>query len=71
MPGSEDGAEVRVADDGWLTWTRDYWDQTAAIAFEPEFCGWITNPGHVAASMVATITPAMSCLCRAGRERMA
>jgi hypothetical protein len=71
VPASEDGAEVRVADDGWLTWTRDYWGQTAAIVFEPEFCGWITNPGHVAASVVATIMPALSCLCRLGRERMA
>jgi hypothetical protein len=70
-PGSQDGAEVRVSDDGCLTWTRDYCGQTAAIMSEPESCGWITSPASMAASVVGTITPALPCLCRAGRERPA
>ncbi len=62
VPDSRDTAEVRVTADRCLTWTRDYWGQTATIVFEPEFCGWITNPGQVAALVVATITQAMACL---------
>jgi hypothetical protein len=68
VPGSQDGAQVRVTDDGCLTWTRDYWGQTAAIVSEPDFCGWITNPGTVATSVVATITQAIPCLHPARQE---
>jgi hypothetical protein len=39
--GSQDDAQVRVTDEGCLTWTRDY---CAMIVFEPDFCGWVTNP---------------------------
>lgn len=70
-PGSRDDAQVRVTDEGCLTWTRDYWGQTATIVFEPDFCGWITNPADVAASVVATITQAMACLHHSGRARQA
>jgi hypothetical protein len=62
VPGSQDGTKVWVTDEGCLTWTRDYWGQTATIVFEPEFCGWITNPADVAATVVATTTQAISCL---------
>ena len=68
VPGSQDGAQVRVTDDGCLTWTRDYWGQAAAIMSKPDLSGWIVNPGIVAASVVATITRAIPCLRPARQE---
>jgi hypothetical protein len=70
-PGGQDDAQVRVTDEGCLTWTRDYWGQTATIVFEPDLCGWITDPADVAASVVATITQAMACLHHSGQARPA
>jgi hypothetical protein len=61
-PGSEEDAKVCVTDDGCMIWMRDYWDEAAASASEPNLCGWITDPAAVAAAMVETVTRAMSYL---------
>lgn len=53
-------AAVRVADDGSITWTRDYWAEAAATTSESEFCAWIADPAKVTAAVVDTITAAMS-----------
>jgi len=53
-------ATVRVADDGSITWTCDYWVAAAATTWEPEFCGWIADPEKVASAVVETITRVMS-----------
>jgi hypothetical protein len=66
-PRSGEDAAVHVADDGSVTWTRDYWAEAATVIWEPEFCGWISDPEKVAAAVVATITWAMSHLAPAGR----
>lgn len=61
-PGSEEDAKVCVTDDGCLIWMRDYWDEAAASASEPNLCGSITDPAAVAAAVVETVTRAMSYL---------
>ncbi len=59
-PGSGKDAAVHVADDGSVTWLRDYWAEAATIIWEPEFCGWFDDPAKVAGAAVETITRAMS-----------
>jgi hypothetical protein len=59
-PGTDEDATVRVADDGSVTWARDYWAEAATIVWEPEFCGWIADPAKIASAIVDTITQAMS-----------
>lgn len=59
-PGSEEIARVRVADNGGVTWERDYWPEAAVIAWESDYSGWIADPGSVAGAIVATITRAVS-----------
>ncbi|HUY48282.1 MAG TPA: hypothetical protein VMV92_21555 [Streptosporangiaceae bacterium] len=59
-PDSREDGAVTVADDGSITWTRDYWAEAATIIWEPEFCGWIADPAKVAGTVVATITPTIS-----------
>jgi hypothetical protein len=59
-PGSGQNAEVRVTDDGYLTWERNYWDEAAATTGEPEHATQITSPKELAADIVATISMAMS-----------
>jgi len=65
-PDSGEDATVHVTDDGSVTWTRDYWAEAATIIWEPEFCGWITDPAKLASTVVTTITRAMSQLTPAG-----
>lgn len=65
-PGSGDDAKVYITDDGWLTWTRDYWPESAAVLAGPQSCGQLADPASVAASVTQTITRAMSCLRPAG-----
>jgi hypothetical protein len=52
-------AEVRVTDDGWLCWEGDYGVEEAAVCWE-EGTTWITDPGKVAAGIVAAINLALS-----------
>ncbi|HEY2577311.1 MAG TPA: hypothetical protein VGI74_13480 [Streptosporangiaceae bacterium] len=59
-PGTDPDAEVRVADDGWLSWERDYGAEEAAICWEPGRATWIADPGKVAGDIVAAVTLALS-----------
>jgi hypothetical protein len=58
-PGTGLEAEVRVTDDGWLFWERDYAEEEAAASEEYYLTG-ITDPGKVAADIVAAVTLALS-----------
>jgi hypothetical protein len=53
-------AQVHVADDGSITWLRDYWAEAGTIVWEPEYRAWIADPATVANSVVETITRTMS-----------
>jgi hypothetical protein len=66
-PGAGQDAAVHVADDGAITWRRDYRAQATTVVWEPDFCGWIADPAKVAGTVVATITRAMSQAAPAGR----
>jgi hypothetical protein len=69
-PGTgDDEAKVCVTDDGCLIWAREYESEADAIVSDPEFSGWITNPASVAATVVETVTRAMSCLPGSGQRR--
>jgi hypothetical protein len=57
-PGTD--AEVRVTDDGWLSWERDYAAEEAACRWQPECATWIADPGKVAADVIAAVTLALS-----------
>lgn len=62
VPGTGDGGgQVCVADDGGLTWTRDYWAD-AALVSAPGLCGQVTDPASVVGSVVEAVTRAMSLL---------
>jgi hypothetical protein len=65
-PGAGTDAKVRVADDGSVTWERDYWPEAATISWEPEYSGQITDPGEVARAVAGTISRAMGGLASAG-----
>jgi hypothetical protein len=71
VPGSGDHAQVCVADDGGLTWTRDFLAETAAFISAPEGCGQAADPARVAGSVVEAVTRAMSLLRPAGTGRAA
>ena len=58
VPGDED-AQVNVADDGGMTWIREY--QPDAAPLGPGTCQG-AGPGSVAAAVVQTVTQAMECL---------
>ena len=70
VPGSGEDAQVCVTDEGGLTWTRDYWAETAIVS-APEPCGQAADPASVASSVVEAVTRAMSCLRPAGTGRAA
>ncbi len=62
VPGQgDDGGQVCVTDEGGLTWTRDYWAETAIVS-APEPCGQAADPASVASSVVEAVTRAMSLL---------
>lgn len=63
--GPEGVAEVCVADDGCLTWTRSYRDEAEAVTAGG------ADPAGVAAAVVTTVTRAMSCLLPGGQGRVA
>ena len=70
VPGPGDGGgQVCVADDGGLTWTRDYWAETAAIASETRPWGQPADPASIAGLVVEAVTRAMSLLRPAGAGR--
>jgi hypothetical protein len=59
-PESEEIARVRATDSGSVTWEHDYWPEAAVITWEPDYSGWIADPGKVADAIVATIARAIS-----------
>jgi hypothetical protein len=59
-PGTGQAAEVRVTDDGWLSWERDCAAEEAAICWQPDHTAWIADPGKVAGDIVAAVTLALS-----------
>ena len=62
VPGQGDGGgQVCVADDGGLTWTRDYLAEAAAPS-GPGLCGQAADPASIAGSVVEAVTRAMSLL---------
>jgi hypothetical protein len=56
------GGQVRVADDGGLTWTRDYWAEAAALILAPGLRGQAADPAAIASSVVEVVARAMSLL---------
>jgi len=63
VPGPGDGGgQVCVTDEGGLTWTRDYWAETAAITSETKPWGQPADPVSIAGSVVEAVTRAMSLL---------
>ena len=63
VPGPGDGGgQVCVTDEGGLTWTRDYWAETAAITSETKPWGQPADPASIAGSVVEAVTRAMSLL---------
>jgi hypothetical protein len=67
-PG-DGGRQVCVADDGGLTWTRDYLAEAALSG--PGLAGQAADPASIAGSLVEAVTRAMSLLRRAGAGRVA
>jgi hypothetical protein len=59
VPGTGLDGEVRVSDDGRLSWERDYGAEAAVSSWD-ECAAWIADPGKVAADIVAAITLALS-----------
>jgi hypothetical protein len=63
VPGQGDGGGlVCVADDGGLTWTRDYLVEAAALVSAEGLCGQAADPASIAGSVVEAVTRAMSLL---------
>ncbi len=60
VPGPGDGCgQVCVADDGGLTWTRDYLADAAMVS-APGVCGQAADPAAIAGSVVEAVTRAMA-----------
>jgi len=57
---------VHVADDGGMTWIRDYQADAAPLGPEP---GQEAGPGSVAAAVVQAVARAMDCLRASKQER--
>ena len=67
-PGEGEDAQVHVADDGGMTWIRDYQADAAPLGPEP---GQEAGPGSVAAAVVQAVARAMDCLRASKQERPA
>jgi hypothetical protein len=62
VPGQgHGGGQVCVADDGGLTWTRDYLAEAATVS-APGVCGQAADPAGIACSVVEAVTRAMALL---------
>jgi hypothetical protein len=59
IPGRQDDAQVRVADDGGLTWIREYQSEAALSVPDSDQAA---DPASVAAAVVEAVTRAMTCL---------
>jgi hypothetical protein len=69
VPGQGGGGQVCVADDGGLTWTRDYLAEAAALS-GPGRCGEAADPASIAGLVVEAVTRAMALLRPAGAGRV-
>jgi hypothetical protein len=65
-PGGDEDAQVHVADDGGLTWIREY--QADAAPLGPGPCQ-DARPGSMAAAVVQAVTQAIDCLRASEQER--
>jgi len=61
VPGQGGGGQVCVADDGGLTWTRDYLAD-AAVLSGPGLAGQAGDPASIAGLVVEAVTRAMALL---------
>jgi len=62
VPGTGDGGgQVCVADDGGLTWTRDYLAEAAALS-GPGLVGQAADPATIAGLVVEAVTRAIALL---------
>jgi hypothetical protein len=52
-------AEVRVTDNGCLSWERDYWPEAVGITWEPSCTSQIADPQGLADVIVTAVTQAM------------
>jgi hypothetical protein len=68
VQGGDEDAQVYVADDGGMTWIREY--QAGAAPLGPGSCQG-AGPGSVAAAVVQAVTQAMDCLRASEQERSA
>ena len=68
VPSGDEDAQVYVADDGGMTWIREY--QAGAAPLGPGSCQG-SGPGSVAAAVVQAVTQAMDCLRASEQERTA
>ena len=53
-------AEVRVTDNGCLSWERDYWPEAAGITWEPSCTGQIADPQGLVEDIVTAVTQAIA-----------
>jgi hypothetical protein len=66
VPGGDEDAQVHVADDGGMTWIREYRADAAPLG--PGTCE-SAGPGSVAAAVVQAVTQVMDCLRASEQER--
>jgi hypothetical protein len=59
-PRAGNTGAVYVADDGGLTWHRDYWEDHAATEWEPAFRTWLPDPSAVARAIADDVSRALS-----------
>ena len=72
VPGPGDGGgQVCVADDGGLTWTRDYLAEADTMVSAPGRCDQAADPASIAGSVVEAVTRAMALLRPAGAGQAA
>jgi hypothetical protein len=59
-PRTANSGTVYADDHGGLTWHRDYWDEHAETAWQPQFRTCLPDPPAVARAIAGTITRALS-----------
>ena len=59
-PRAWNSGTVYVTDEAGLTWHRDYWDEHAETAWEPQFRSWLPDPFAVARAIADTVSRALS-----------
>jgi hypothetical protein len=59
-PRAWNSGTVYVTDEAGLTWHRDYWDEHAQTAWEPQFRTWLPDPSAVARAIADTVSRVLS-----------